>query len=243
VIGPCPGKDPVPIAVRQRNPQHFHRVHTGLASLRTGHPHVCAQAGKQYCRRPAGISGLAVRRYRHAGPARRMREASRTRQHRLAGITHAQMPRPIRPNGHSTDTGQHPDYESRVSAAGWKMSLWSTFQPSVCHRLIYRTAGRRLRRAATLRWLHFVSRPAGSPGDARMAQGSACRPRLAYCRLPQSRTRNLPAGVLPQVAGHCSAMRRTCSIACAAGARPAPWPSARSRRATRSSGMEYRWCW
>ena len=55
-----------------------------------------------------------------------------------------------------------------------------------------------------------------------MAQDSGCCFRLAYRRLPQSRRRNLLAGELPQVAGHCSARRRTCSIASAAGASPVP---------------------
>jgi hypothetical protein len=43
-----PGKGPIRDAARQRNPQHFHRARTGSVSLRTNHPHVCAQpAGKQ----------------------------------------------------------------------------------------------------------------------------------------------------------------------------------------------------
>ena len=49
-----------------------------------------------------------------------------------------------------------------------------------------------------------------------MTQDSGCCFRLAYRQPPQSRRRNLLAGELPQVAGHCSARRRTCSIACAA---------------------------
>jgi hypothetical protein len=39
-----PGKRPLLVPARLRNPQHFHRLCTGLASLRTSHPHVCAQA-------------------------------------------------------------------------------------------------------------------------------------------------------------------------------------------------------
>jgi hypothetical protein len=36
------------VMAMQRNPQHFHCLCTGSASLRTSHPHVCAQtAGKQ----------------------------------------------------------------------------------------------------------------------------------------------------------------------------------------------------
>ena len=45
-----PGKCPLLVPARPRNPQHFHRLCTGLAPLRTSHPHVCAQAaGKQSC--------------------------------------------------------------------------------------------------------------------------------------------------------------------------------------------------
>ena len=55
-----PGKRPLLVPARLRNPQHFHRLCTGLAPLRTSHPHVCAQAaGKQACRRLAGSSGSA----------------------------------------------------------------------------------------------------------------------------------------------------------------------------------------
>ena len=80
-----PGKCPLLVPARLRNPQHFHRLCTGLAPLRTSHPHVCAQtAGKQSCRRLAGSSGSArapvlvgpasaprVRCPRHAGPIAR----------------------------------------------------------------------------------------------------------------------------------------------------------------------------
>jgi hypothetical protein len=38
-----PGKHPLLVPARLRNPQHFHRLCTGLAPLRTSHPHVCAQ--------------------------------------------------------------------------------------------------------------------------------------------------------------------------------------------------------
>lgn len=45
-----PGKRALLVPARLRNPQHFHRLCTGLAPLRTSHPHVCAQAaGKQSC--------------------------------------------------------------------------------------------------------------------------------------------------------------------------------------------------
>ena len=55
-----PGKCPLLVPASLRNPQHFHRLCTGLAPLRTSHPHVCAQAaGKQSCRRLAGSSGSA----------------------------------------------------------------------------------------------------------------------------------------------------------------------------------------
>ena len=55
-----PGKCPLLVPARPRNPQHFHRLCTGLAPLRTSHPHVCAQtAGKQSCCRLAGSSGSA----------------------------------------------------------------------------------------------------------------------------------------------------------------------------------------
>ena len=79
-----PGKCPLLVPASLRNPQHFHRLCTGLAPLRTSHPHVCAQAaGKQSCRRLAGSSGSArapvlagpasaprARCPRHAGPHR-----------------------------------------------------------------------------------------------------------------------------------------------------------------------------
>ena len=78
-----PGKCPLLVPARLRNPQHFHRLCTGLAPLRTSHPHVCAQAaGKQSCRRLAGSSGsawgagtcmpgqrAACGKPRHAGPS------------------------------------------------------------------------------------------------------------------------------------------------------------------------------
>ena len=64
-----PGKRPLLVPARLRNPQHFHRLCTGLAPLRTSHPHVCAQtAGKQSCRRLAASSGSA-RAPVLAGPA------------------------------------------------------------------------------------------------------------------------------------------------------------------------------
>ena len=51
-------KAPVMLAGRQRNPQHFHRVCTGSALLRTSDPHVCAQtAGKVH--RQQGSSPVA----------------------------------------------------------------------------------------------------------------------------------------------------------------------------------------
>ena len=56
-----PGKWPLLVPASRRNPQHFHRLCTGLAPLRTSHPHVCAQtARKQSCRRLAGSSGSAL---------------------------------------------------------------------------------------------------------------------------------------------------------------------------------------
>jgi hypothetical protein len=55
-----PGKCPLLVPASLRNPQHFHGLCTGLAPLRTSHPHVCAQtAGRQSCRRLAGSSGSA----------------------------------------------------------------------------------------------------------------------------------------------------------------------------------------
>ena len=64
-----PGKCPLLVPASLRNPQHFHRLCTGLAPLRTSHPHVCAQtAGKQSCRRLAASSGSA-RAPVLAGPA------------------------------------------------------------------------------------------------------------------------------------------------------------------------------
>ena len=57
-----PGKCPLLVPARLRNPQHFHRLCTGLALLRTSHPHVCAQAGgKQSC---VGWQAAADRRRR-----------------------------------------------------------------------------------------------------------------------------------------------------------------------------------
>jgi hypothetical protein len=64
-----PGKCPLLVPASLRNPQHFHRLCTGLAPLRTSHPHVCAQAtGKQSCRRLAG-SSRSARAPVLAGPA------------------------------------------------------------------------------------------------------------------------------------------------------------------------------
>src|SRR6185437_973395 len=64
-----PGKCPLLVPASLRNPQHFHRLCTGLAPLRTSHPHVCAQtAGKQSCCRLAASSGSA-RAPVLAGPA------------------------------------------------------------------------------------------------------------------------------------------------------------------------------
>jgi hypothetical protein len=83
-----PGKRPLLVPVRLRNPQHFHRLCTGLARLRTSHPHVCAQAaGKQACRRPADSSGSAPA----PAPARR---ASTT-----AGLTSSRRWKPSRGPG------------------------------------------------------------------------------------------------------------------------------------------------
>jgi len=47
------------VATRQRNPQHFHRVRTGSAPLRTSHPHVCTQTGKHSSCWRADSSGSA----------------------------------------------------------------------------------------------------------------------------------------------------------------------------------------
>ena len=131
----------------------------------------------------------------------------------------------------------------RVSAEGWKALLSSTSRPSARRRLMRKPAGRTLRRAATRRWSRFPNRPAGSPGGAHMVRGIEYCLRLAYRRRPQSRRRNLLAGELLRVAGKCIARRRTCSIACAAGAWRARWPSARSRRASRSCCTAYRCGW
>jgi len=55
-----PGKCPLLVPASLRNPQHFHRLCTGLAPLRTSHPHVCTQtAGKQSCCWLAASSGSA----------------------------------------------------------------------------------------------------------------------------------------------------------------------------------------
>ena len=55
LIRALPGKCPLLALASLRNPQHFHRLCTGLAPLRTSHPHVCAQtAGQQSSGRPAG---------------------------------------------------------------------------------------------------------------------------------------------------------------------------------------------
>jgi hypothetical protein len=79
-----PGKRPLLVPARLRNPQHFHRLCTGLAPLRTSHPHVCAQAaGKKSCvswraavdrhRRRDLSAGqrAACENPRHAGPIAR----------------------------------------------------------------------------------------------------------------------------------------------------------------------------
>jgi hypothetical protein len=78
-----PGKRPLLVPARLRNPQHFHRLCTGLAPLRTSHPHVCAQvAGKQSCCRLAGSSGSAPAPVLVCRPARRVREAGTRWSHR-----------------------------------------------------------------------------------------------------------------------------------------------------------------
>lgn len=60
LIRALPGKCPLLVPASLRNPQHFHRLCTGLAPLRTSHPHVCAQtAGQQSSDRRAGSSGSA----------------------------------------------------------------------------------------------------------------------------------------------------------------------------------------
>ena len=64
-----PGKRPLLVPARLRNPQHFHRLCTGLAPLRTSHPHVCAQAaGEQSSRRPARRVREAETRWSHRRP-------------------------------------------------------------------------------------------------------------------------------------------------------------------------------
>ena len=71
-----PGKRPLLVPARLRNPQHFHRLCTGLAPLRTSHPHVCAQAaGKQSCVGWQAAADRHGRRYLYARPARRVRES------------------------------------------------------------------------------------------------------------------------------------------------------------------------
>jgi hypothetical protein len=78
-----PGKRPLLVPARLRNPQHFHRLCTGLAPLRTSHPHVCAQvAGKQSCCRLAGSSGSAPAPVLVCRPVRRVREARTRWSHR-----------------------------------------------------------------------------------------------------------------------------------------------------------------
>jgi hypothetical protein len=103
--GALPGKGPVMGAARQRNPQQFHRVHTGLARLRTSHPHVCAQtAGTQPRRsgRPArrtrgsGLDEIA-QEGRHRMPTA-ARKTGRPRIHRKpARPAHPDRPRTARP--------------------------------------------------------------------------------------------------------------------------------------------------
>lgn len=79
-----PGERPLLVPARLRNPQHFHRLCTGLAPLRTSHPHVCAQAaGKQSCRRLAGSSGSSPAPVLACRPARRVRAAETRWSHRL----------------------------------------------------------------------------------------------------------------------------------------------------------------
>ena len=78
-----PGKRPLLVPARLRNPQHFHRLCTGLAPLRTSHPHVCAQAaGKQSCVGWQAAADRHRRRYLLARPARRVREAETRWSHR-----------------------------------------------------------------------------------------------------------------------------------------------------------------
>ena len=63
-----PGKRPLLVPAGLRNPQHFHRLCTGLAPLRTSHPHVCAQAaGKRSCVGWQAAADLHRRRYSYAG--------------------------------------------------------------------------------------------------------------------------------------------------------------------------------
>ena len=55
-------KIPIRDAVRQRNPQHFHRSRTGSMPLRTSHPHVCAQpAGTRSSSRAGHAAGQRAR--------------------------------------------------------------------------------------------------------------------------------------------------------------------------------------
>jgi hypothetical protein len=80
-----PGKCPLLVPIRPRNPQHFHRLCTGLAPLPTSHPHVCAQtAAKPSCVGWQAAADRHGRRYLYAWPAHRGRDA------RHAGpITHS----------------------------------------------------------------------------------------------------------------------------------------------------------
>jgi hypothetical protein len=60
--GALPGKGPIRDAAIQRNPQHFHRARTGSVSLRTSHPHACAQpAGKRTSCRAGQAAGRRAR--------------------------------------------------------------------------------------------------------------------------------------------------------------------------------------
>jgi len=64
-----PGKRPLLVPARLRNPQHFHRLCTGLAPLRTSHPHVAhRQQGQQSC---VGWLAAADRRRRYSYAGRR----------------------------------------------------------------------------------------------------------------------------------------------------------------------------
>ena len=118
-----PGKRPLLVPARLRNPQHFHRLCTGLAPLRTSHPHVCAQAaGKQSCRRLAGSSGSSpapvlvgpasaprASSPRHAGPIARPLPGSDRRPPPLPGSRRLQVGAKsrarLRPRRHWHDQG------------------------------------------------------------------------------------------------------------------------------------------